>query len=141
MANNPETLPQSYKQLQLQLGHHLQNIYQNTDSVPDIGGLVDSCIEAMGLDTSCTSPVPYTNYWSERDAVLISYGDSIMSDTEPPLQVLHDFLLHTCEKVFNSVHILPFFPYSSDDGFAVIDYDSVDKRLGGWQDIEAISRP
>lgn len=31
------------------------------------------------------------------------------------------------------------FPYSSDDGFSVIDYSSVNEGLGDWRDIQAIS--
>jgi sucrose phosphorylase len=36
------------------------------------------------------------------------------------------------------VHILPFFPYSSDDGFSVIDYAWVDPELGRWSHIEEL---
>ena len=38
------------------------------------------------------------------------------------------------------VHILPFFPFSSDDGFSVIDYSSVNPSLGDWEHIESISK-
>ncbi|MCK4709207.1 MAG: alpha-glucosidase C-terminal domain-containing protein, partial [Gammaproteobacteria bacterium] len=39
----------------------------------------------------------------------------------------------------NSIHILPFYPYSSDDGFSVINYKKVNENLGEWPDIEAIA--
>ncbi|MCG8475253.1 MAG: sugar phosphorylase, partial [Cytophagales bacterium] len=41
---------------------------------------------------------------------------------------------------FSSLHVLPFFPYSSDDGFSVIDYRIVDPALGNWEDIRRLSR-
>lgn len=75
-----------------------------------------------------TTPKPYTI--SEKDAILITYGDQVTSPGEPPLLILKNFLDHYLKGVINSVHILPFFPYSSDDGFSVIDYKEVSPRMG-----------
>ena len=78
--------------------------------------------------------------WNEQDVILITYGDTLQQDDEVPLQTLYEFLtLHLTDSI-NSVHILPYFPYSSDDGFAVIDYEEVDSTLGEWADIERISQ-
>lgn len=79
---------------------------------------------------------PYT--MSEKDAILITYGDQVTSPGEPPLCMLKNFLEHYLKDVINSVHILPFFPYSSDDGFSVIDYKEVSPRMGSWREIEDI---
>jgi sucrose phosphorylase len=38
------------------------------------------------------------------------------------------------------VHILPFFPYSSDDGFSIIDYEQVNPDWGTWADVKRIGR-
>jgi sucrose phosphorylase len=65
---------------------------------------------------------PGNTLWSEQDAMLITYGNSIQDGTHKPLDLLHDFLLRHLRGVVNGVHILPFFPYTSDDGFAVTDY-------------------
>jgi sucrose phosphorylase len=73
---------------------------------------------------------------TERDVMLITYGDSLQGADRAPLQVLHDFLLRHVDGVISTVHILPFFPYSSDDGFSVIDYTAVDPALGVWADVE-----
>lgn len=81
---------------------------------------------------------PGNKLWSQKDAVLISYGNSLMDGTHKPLDVLHDFLLRHMKGVVNGVHILPFFPYTSDDGFAVTDYRKVDPQLGDWSDITRI---
>ncbi len=82
---------------------------------------------------------PGNNLWSERDAMLITYGNSIQDGAHKPLDLLHDFLLRHMKGVVNGVHILPFFPYTSDDGFAVTDYRAVDPQLGGWADIRRIA--
>tara|TARA_R110000824_G_scaffold13280_5_gene57911 strand:- start:48854 stop:50617 length:1764 start_codon:yes stop_codon:yes gene_type:complete len=78
--------------------------------------------------------------WDETDIAMITYGGTMRSDGEPPLQTLHRFLKQHVGQTIGSVHILPFFPYSSDDGFGVIDYLQVDESLGDWSDIEAIAR-
>ncbi|BCS32837.1 sucrose phosphorylase [Luteitalea sp. TBR-22] len=77
--------------------------------------------------------------FSERDVVLITYGDLLTSPGHPPLQVLARFLRRFMRGAMNTVHILPFFPYSSDRGFAIIDYEEVDPRLGTWDDIAALA--
>ncbi len=78
-------------------------------------------------------------YWSHEDAVLITYGDSIQSSTHPPLQTLHRFLKDHLGDAFSMVHILPFFPWSSDDGFSITDFRAVKEELGTWQDIRDIA--
>jgi glycosidase len=73
--------------------------------------------------------------WDEKDIVLITYGDSITSPKEKPLVTLQQFLTERLAKAIGCVHILPFFPSTSDDGFAVSDYMTVDPALGDWKDI------
>ena len=72
--------------------------------------------------------------------VLITYGDSIKANDEAPLVTLRRFLNHELKGVVSAVHILPFTPYSSDDGFSVIDYYGVNPSLGTWTDVEAIGK-
>ena len=87
-----------------------------------------------------TEPVVATERWNQRDVILITYGDTICKADERPLRTLRRFLVERLEQVISTVHILPFFPYSSDDGFSVIDYRSVHSELGTWSDIELISQ-
>ncbi|GIM47939.1 sucrose phosphorylase [Collibacillus ludicampi] len=75
----------------------------------------------------------------EKDVVLITYGDQIKEEGKPHLQSLHEFLNQHLKDVISAVHILPFYPYSSDDGFSVIDYFKVNPELGTWNEIEALS--
>ncbi len=77
--------------------------------------------------------------WNERDVVLITYGDSITAHAERPLRTLLRFLHARLSGVLSIVHILPFYPSSSDGGFAVVDYRQVHPMLGEWEDIEALS--
>ena len=77
---------------------------------------------------------------SERDVVLITYADQINEPNEKPLKTLSDFLNTHLTKTISIIHILPFFPFSSDDGFSIIDYYSVDPRLGNWDNIYDIGR-
>lgn len=80
--------------------------------------------------------------WSEKNAIVITYGDSVYNPHgEKPLMTLGRFLEKHLQDTITGVHILPFFPYSSDDGFSVIDYHVVNPELGDWQDIEAIAQP
>ncbi len=73
--------------------------------------------------------------WDENDTVLITYADSILEEGEVPLVTLRRFLCERMKGSIRVVHILPFFPWSSDDGFSVIDYREVDLRYGDWSDV------
>jgi len=117
----------------------LSTIYQDVTLKQSMDDIADALINIMRLPNDVVAPMPFTNHWSEADIVLITYGDSIIKADQPPLQTLKRFLDNHVKNTINSVHILPFFPYSSDDGFSVIDYSSVNESLGTWQDITEIS--
>jgi len=72
---------------------------------------------------------------SERDVILITYGDMVQQSGEAPLRTLNTFLKKYLGDVVSTVHILPFYPYSSDDGFSVIDYRRVNPDIGSWADV------
>ena len=76
--------------------------------------------------------------FTEADIVAITYGDLIDSPNTHPLRALSIIFENLFRGVFSIVHILPFFPYSSDRGFSVIDYEEVDPKLGRWEDIERL---
>ncbi len=82
-----------------------------------------------------------TPRWDEQDVVLITYGDHVRAAGQPPLRTLHEFLVrHHFDQLFNVVHVLPFFPSSSDDGFSVIDYRTVEPALGDWDDVHRLGQ-
>jgi glycosidase len=77
---------------------------------------------------------------SEQDAILITYGDQIGEAGRPALQILSEFADRHLQGLISAMHLLPFYPYSSDDGFSVIDYWQVDPELGKWEDIHRLGR-
>ncbi len=93
-----------------------------------VGGLISDTLEED------------LNKWSENNVLLITYGDSICSSqSESALKTLDRFLDQRLRGTITGVHILPFFPFSSDDGFAVIDYLTINPDLGSWDDIRSIA--
>jgi sucrose phosphorylase len=78
--------------------------------------------------------------WDQHDSVLITYADMVKTYSEKPLVTLRRFLNDHIQDALRYVHILPFFPYSSDEGFSVIDYRTVDSELGDWENIETIGQ-
>ena len=77
---------------------------------------------------------------SERDAILITYGDMLREPGVAPLRTLAGFADARLDGVVSGVHVLPFYPYTSDDGFSVVDYRAVNPDLGGWEDVSALGR-
>jgi sucrose phosphorylase len=76
---------------------------------------------------------------SQSDSIMIAYGDSFSGPDGSPLTYLLRFLDEELDGTVSGVHVLPFSPYSSDDGFSVIDYRQVDPDLGTWADVEALA--
>ncbi|MCG3147510.1 MAG: Glucosylglycerate phosphorylase [Verrucomicrobiae bacterium] len=75
---------------------------------------------------------------TERDNLLITYGDQVTTPGAVPLQTLAEFLDQHTADLLTGVHLLPHFPFSSDDGFSVIDYRRVDPALGTWPDVQRL---
>ena len=76
--------------------------------------------------------------FTEEDVILITYGDLIREDNVSPLETLSKFCGLYLKQTVNTLHILPFFPHSSDRGFSVTDFETVDPSLGTWENIEKL---
>ncbi len=124
------------EQLKLRLLNHLSFIYPEIDQQQ----LADELVAIMQFERNCRKPKHYKNNWNEEDIIAITYGDTFERADEPPLTTLKTFLDQHFSGVINGVHILPFYPWSSDDGFAVINYKQVNDKLGDWPEIEAITQ-
>lgn len=100
-----------------------------------------SLLDRIGrrLDAFPAASQPQQLALSERDILIIAYGDHLQRSGEPPLGTLRDVLARMALPV-SGLHILPFYPYSSDDGFSVIDYRAVDPALGDWEHVRALCR-
>lgn len=106
----------------------LQQIY---GSIPDelAAGIEDLCRQAGNTR-------PSESLWSQQDVVLITYADQVRDEAVTPLAALDRFLLdHSLQSMISCVHLLPFCPHTSDDGFSVVDYLAVDPDSGNWDDI------
>ena len=77
---------------------------------------------------------------SAQDAILITYADQVQEGERPFLPTLTDFCQAHLQGVVSAIHLLPFYPYSSDDGFSVIDYRQVRSDLGTWADVAHLGR-
>jgi sucrose phosphorylase len=73
---------------------------------------------------------------SECDALLITYADQLREPERAPLHTLAEFAKARLAGVVSGVHLLPFYPWSSDDGFSVKDFFAVDPAFGDWPDLE-----
>ena len=76
---------------------------------------------------------------SEKTLLLISYGDNLKNKNEVPLKALKNFFEKNLKNFFEMLHVLPFYPSSSDGGFSVTDHKNVNKDLGTWHDIRSLS--
>ncbi|MBK9779665.1 MAG: sugar phosphorylase [Anaerolineales bacterium] len=81
---------------------------------------------------------PRNDTLTERDAMLITYGDQVQAPNEKPLRTLKTFCDKYLTDVLSSIHILPFYPWTSDDGFSVVDYRQIDPALGTWGDVSSM---
>ena len=78
--------------------------------------------------------------FDQTDVMLIAYGDQVREPAVPPLESLRRFLAEHTRGVVSGLHLLPHYPSSSDDGFAVTDYTAVDPTLGSWADVDRLAR-
>ncbi len=137
--HSPESaLPTARSALAKRIGGHLEFIYPDLQ-VEKREALLTEIMMVMRFDTYIAHPEEQDNRWTQLDVLLITYGDTIVDEGRLPLRVLREFLREKFTGFVSSVHILPFFPWSSDDGFAVLDYLAVNEELGTWDEIVAIA--
>jgi len=117
----------------------LTDIYGHTRG-PEVARDLHARLEdfAGGLDFGDGSTERSALDLDEGDSIVVTYADQFYGDDDVPLGYLRRFLDDTLEGAATGVHVLPFCPYSSDDGFSVIDYTAVDSRFGSWRDLEEI---
>lgn len=121
-----------------QIEHHLEFIYRGTE-VDKTDRLAAELIQLMRLEKIKPIKNRYINHWDEKDSILICYGDSVLDPDQKPLASLKSFLDTYTKDMIDGVHILPFYPFTTDDGFSVLDYSTVNPSLGDWDDIVAIA--
>nr|WP_028273218.1 alpha-amylase family glycosyl hydrolase [Atopococcus tabaci] len=120
--------------LYTQITHHLKQIY-GPDYKEDYTDQMENLLQKWKKKDHVPS-----KRLSEKNVYLITYGDSIQEEGEAPLSVLHRFLKEEAHEIIKDVHLLPMFPYTSGDGFSVVDYREVNPDLGSWDDIAEFSQ-
>lgn len=124
-------------ELKSKLQARLNRIYKNDILADSVAcDLVRLC---QKFSETRQAKEPRKQRWDEQDVILITYGNSIQAPGEVPFRTLANFLREHLADTLNSVHLLPFFPYSSDDGFSVIDYRQVHPEWGSWEDVAHIA--
>lgn len=117
---------------------HLEAIYG-----PASARLLSPRIEALMGEWRRQLPAPEKKRASltisERDAILITYADQVQKEGTTPLQSLAEFCEENLGNTISAIHLLPFYPWSSDDGFSVKDYFAVSLDYGSWEDIASMS--
>ena len=124
--------------LRSKVTHHLEEIYAEI-SKKDLEAVALDLIQEMDITQNSSHEVTAQGHWDQRDVLIISYGDSVLNKPLAPLQALKQFVDKYLKSTITGIHILPFFPYTSDDGFSVLDYSSVNESLGTWEDIKNIA--
>src|SRR4029434_2659584 len=118
---------------------HLEFLY-GADRAPALYDRLQELIarhkHQTGLHPRRRTDLPLT----ERDVLLITYGDQLHEPEKPPLKSLSEFSEKYVRDLFSGIHILPFYPYSSADGFSIVDYLQVDPALGSWGEIATLRR-
>lgn len=117
-----------------QIFNHLNIIYPKSNNTH-----LTNKIFSIFFEKKLPKQYVIQNRWDESDVALITYLDTFYNNDEKNIQTLEQVLNTYLQDNVSIIHLLPFFPYSSDDGFAVIDYLKIKKGLGTWSDIKKLS--
>lgn len=118
-----------------QIYSHLAFLYGEAQADALAPALIAHLAEFAAAHPELGGALPTGQRLSQDDVILITYGDQVREDGAAPLRTLGDVLATTLGDVVSGVHILPFYPYTSDDGFSVVDYQAVDPALGTWAEL------
>ena len=127
-----------FQKNQKKISSVLRNIYKPLLNEKDIDHLKDQIIQIIKKFNQNNSKKKLTI--SEKTSLVICYGDNINSNQKSSIQVFQNFFKKNLNKYFNAIHFLPFYPSSSDSGFAVKDHYKIERRIGSWSDIKKISK-
>ena len=125
----------------LKLYKLLETIYSN-NTTEEINFLSNQLLQILDnfSEKSSYEEISDEDRWNQSHSVLITYADSIYKNGEPTLITLRDLLSNHFGSLSKVVHILPFLKSTSDGGFAVSSYDSLEEKFGDWNDLKSISK-
>ena len=129
----------------LKLYKLLETIYSNntTEEINFLSNqllqILDNFSEKSSYEEISDKEISDKERWNQSHSVLITYADSVYKNGEPTLITLRDLLSNHFGSLSKVVHILPFLKSTSDGGFAVSSYDSLEEKFGDWNDLKSIS--
>jgi len=125
----------------LKIDKLLKTIYSNhtTEEINFISNQLLQILDDFS-EKSAYEEIRDKERWNESHSVLITYADSIYKNGEATLITLRKLLSKHFGSLSKVVHILPFLKSTSDGGFAVSSYDSLEEKFGGWDDLKSISK-
>ena len=100
-------------------------------------------VELVGLAERyrfALASAPPVRRFDQSSAFLITYADTIQAAGVKPLHALNDVVVEHIGDVITHIHLLPFFPWTSDDGFGVVDHRTVNPAVGSWDDVHLLRR-
>lgn len=118
------------------LQHHLRILYPKDDQTHLLERL-EYLLGRYGVTPSISGA---ESKWDEHDVMLITYADTVRSKDQNPLATLQNFADKYLHGTIRNIHLLPFYPWSSDDGFSVIDYREVKPENGKWEDVRSLGK-
>ncbi len=125
----------------LKLYKLLETIYSNntTEEIKFISNQLLQILDNFS-EKSANEEISNRERLDESHSVLITYADSIYKNGEATLITLGELLINHFGSLSKVVHILPFLKSTSDGGFAVSSYDSLEEKFGSWDDLKNISK-
>ncbi|WP_288250328.1 sugar phosphorylase [uncultured Prochlorococcus sp.] len=125
----------------LKLFKLLETIYSN-NTTEEINFISTQLLQILDnfSEKSSFEEISNNERWNQSHSVLITYADSIYKNGEPTLITLRDLLSNHFGSLSRVIHILPFLKSTSDGGFAVSSYDSLEEKFGDWNDLKSISK-
>lgn len=84
--------------------------------------------------------MPRKARWDEDDVFLITYADQFTEADEGAFATFEKVYTDFFAEIFPIVHFLPFYPYTSDDGFSVVDYEKINAINGDWADVQVLQK-
>ena len=123
-------------QVNARIRAHLDRIYGEQDAAALSTRFVGLLEDFSRTRSAADRPA---ELFDETDVVLIAYGNQVHAPGEAPLATLRSFLAEHASGAVSGLHLLPHYPATSDDGFAVADFSAVDPALGGWGDVGALA--
>lgn len=128
------------KNLDIQALERMRTRFNRLYGPQEVEHLLERMVQLIGRYGIGLEGFSKADLWDETSSVLITYGDMVQNGEEAPLKVLKRFADQHLSGSINTIHILPFYPYTSDDGFSVVDYRVVDRSLGKWNDVAELGR-